>query len=391
MRLLQKRVAVVGHPDIGKSRFIKEAVEAITGKEISPDTLMHEVHWSNGKDPYGNPDTRTIKCAKIMFQYKGHEFCFYDCPGHLEYIDQIKQGTKAAHSIIYLYDSEHSGYLESIGINKDRIDLITLYPRSEEKLINHYNFDNHEGRTRFYNIINDILESIINKKYNDNWVDLEEEAISNIKSLNGNNNIILYSGGKDSVVGKHILDRAGIKYDLYFPCSGFDFPEVVSFINDNNTKINYFDNSGGKTYSKNSAYEMMIEKANANNNLIKLKSPDNLFVNYRASDEGVRSKDYWINDSNGYNKVSPVFYFSELDIWKYIKKYNLPICDLYFKGYRSLGDMPVTDRCMPSMTSIDDIITWLENNPNTRERDGRKAQDNSENFAMEKLRNVGFF
>lgn len=46
---------------------------------------------------------------------------------------------------------------------------------------------------------------------------------------------------------------------------------------------------------------------------------------------------------------------------------------------------------MPEQESVDGIIDWLISHPETQERDGRKAQDNSENFAMEKLRNVGFF
>lgn len=105
-------------PDAGKSTFIKNLVRVITGKELSPDTLMKEVHWSDGRDPSGNPDTRTIKCAKIFMQYRGLEFCFYDCPGHLEYDDQIKQGLSAAHYVVGIVDKSRENdsweYIDNI-------------------------------------------------------------------------------------------------------------------------------------------------------------------------------------------------------------------------------------------------------------------------------------
>jgi len=46
---------------------------------------------------------------------------------------------------------------------------------------------------------------------------------------------------------------------------------------------------------------------------------------------------------------------------------------------------------MPHCSSVDEIISYLEDKTETTERDGRVAQDKSESFAMERLRNNGFF
>lgn len=136
---------------------------------------------------------------------------------------------------------------------------------------------------------------------------------------------------------------------------------------------------------------MMEAKALSNEQFIKEHKPDYVLIQYRASDEGVRSKDYHISQREEYCRFSPVFYFSESNVWRFILKYNLPICSLYFDGYRSLGDAPVTEPCMPIMKTVNEIIDYIDNNPATTERDGRTKQDKSQKFTMEKLRNVGFF
>ena len=117
-----------------------------------------------------------------------------------------------------------------------------------------------------------------------------------------------------------------------------------------------------------------------------------MIINYRASDEGVRSKDHYIKKGSTEicYRFSPVFYFSEENIWRYIAKYNLKFPDIYHKGFRSLGDEPVTVPSMPELNSIEEIINYIHEHP-FEERDGRKAQDNSVQFGMEKLRNKGFF
>ena len=395
--LKQIRVAVIGMPDSGKSTFIKNILENVIGKTISIDTLMKEVHWSDGRDPYGNPDTRTIKCAKIFFKYGDYEYCFYDCPGHIEYDNQIIQGLNDAHFIIKIIDNKrldnsHLYFSHSL-FDDIQKPYLNIFSHSTKNEFPYYDVENDNFSSIAQYILNIIYEAC-----HTHAIDIEEEAKTLIKKhINPlKNNAMFFSGGKDSLVGIDLLKKCDLlKYvKVYFPSSNYDFQEVIDIIKQYKElycEITPFCNNGGKTYETNSSFEMLQEKANANNVLIKEKEIDLVCVQFRGSDEGVRSKDYHISDKDNHQRFSPVFYFSETNIWRYIRKYNLPYCTLYNKGYRSLGDYPITKPCMPICNNVTDIINYIDNNPNTNERDGRVSQDKSTSFAMEKLRDKGFF
>lgn len=394
--LKQIRVAIVGMPDAGKSTLIKNILEQAIGKHLSPDTLMDEVHWSDGKDPYGNPDTRTIKCAKILFKYKDIEFCLYDCPGHYEYMDQIGQGILGAHCIVKIIDTKR--YAESL-LYFEKIDTLNkitynMFSHSDENEYPRYDVE----LSGFKIIAKQLLDNLYDR-FKDEAIDIEQEALDIIKDTMDLSvkNAMFFSAGKDSLVGLDLYRQAGLLNDIevLFPYSGFDFKEVEEMIgyyeNYYGITINRFDNSLGDTYDTKSSFEMLQNKAKANNDIIEKNHYDLVSVQYRASDEGVRSKDYHISDKGNHVRFSPVFYFSETNIWRYISKHNLKVCDLYYKGYRSLGDEPITLPCMPKFNNVDEIVCWIDNNPGTTERDGRKKQDNAEKYTMERLRNGGFF
>ena len=404
--LKQVRIAVVGPPDSGKSTFISKAVKVLTGRTVNPDALMKEIHYSDGKDIYGNDDTRTIKCAKIFCNYVGLELCFYDCPGHEEYIDQIKQGINAASLIIFIHDynreEESEKYFdfikELLPENKSLVWVKSHYPVIEDTKPYCYNFDTELGEGNFRSTIFSLMKQIVEGKSID-FIDIETEAISLLKENIDptKHNVIFFSGGKDSLVGLHLIKQAGLldNFTVCVPWSGFDFPEVNHIINLYELlfkkKFFKFDNSLGLNYQRNTPYELMEAKALANERFIKEKNIDLVSIQFRASDEGVRSKDHYIVQKENHIRFSPVFNFTEGNIWRYIQKYTLPVCELYFEGYRSLGDCYVTEPCMPHFKTVGEIIRYINEHPHTTERDGRKAQDNSVPFAMEHLRNKGFF
>ena len=91
-------------------------------------------------------------------------------------------------------------------------------------------------------------------------------------------------------------------------------------------------------------------------------------------------------------RVHPLLEWTELDIWNYIKRENIPVNELYYakngKRYRSLGCMPITVPVDSSANTIDQIIEELKTTK-VAERSGR-AQDKEKAYIMQKLRSLGY-
>jgi sulfate adenylyltransferase subunit 2 len=91
-------------------------------------------------------------------------------------------------------------------------------------------------------------------------------------------------------------------------------------------------------------------------------------------------------------RVHPLLHWSELDVWRYIRREAIPVVDLYFakngKRYRSLGDKDITFPVTSMADSLDAIITELEVST-IAERAGRAADHEVEN-GFERLRADGY-
>ncbi len=95
-------------------------------------------------------------------------------------------------------------------------------------------------------------------------------------------------------------------------------------------------------------------------------------------------------------RIHPLLDWTELNIWEYIQRENIPIIDLYFdkgKGlrYRSLGCAPCTGTVVSSAKNVAEIIEELKNGKfvNIAERSGR-AQDKEDGGGLETLRREGY-
>jgi len=97
-------------------------------------------------------------------------------------------------------------------------------------------------------------------------------------------------------------------------------------------------------------------------------------------------------DKDTHIRVHPLLHWSEIDVWRYIKRENIPVVGLYFsrngERYRSLGCAPCTGRIKSDAATVDDIIEELSN-ITTSERAVR-AQDQEDTYAMQKLRAKGY-
>ncbi len=104
-------------------------------------------------------------------------------------------------------------------------------------------------------------------------------------------------------------------------------------------------------------------------------------------------------------RIHPLLHWTELDIWEYIKRENIPIVPLYyartynqFEGrdlggktmrFRSLGEKGITWPVESKASNIDEIIEELKTTK-TSERSGRPMGADEDESSFERLRADGY-
>lgn len=146
-----------------------------------------------------------------------------------------------------------------------------------------------------------------------------------------------------------------------------------------------------------------------------------VIVGVRADEEGSRSKERYFSPRDKENdwdvgsqppefwnqyktdfapgthvRIHPLLDWTELNIWEYIQRENIPITSLYFdrgegKRYRSLGCYPCTSPVESKAKNVEEIIEELSSGKfsNIAERAGR-AQDKEDGGGLEELRRDGY-
>ncbi|HEX2581250.1 MAG TPA: sulfate adenylyltransferase subunit CysD [Dongiaceae bacterium] len=104
--------------------------------------------------------------------------------------------------------------------------------------------------------------------------------------------------------------------------------------------------------------------------------------------------DYFNTDlpEGSHLRIHPLLHWTEIDIWRYAQRENMPLIDLYFakngKRYRSLGDKDITSPIDSTAGTLDEIIAELLSTK-VPERAGR-AMDRETEDAFERLRAAGY-
>lgn len=146
-----------------------------------------------------------------------------------------------------------------------------------------------------------------------------------------------------------------------------------------------------------------------------------VIVGVRADEEGSRSKERYFSPRDKENdwdvgdqppelwnqfktdfapgthiRVHPLLDWTELNIWEYIERENIPLVSLYFnqgegKRYRSLGCYPCTTSVTSEARTVKEIIAELREGKfaNIAERSGRE-QDKEDGGGLETLRREGY-
>lgn len=237
---------------------------------------------------------------------------------------------------------------------------------------------------------------------------------------------MLWSLGKDSNVMIWLVRKAFFGH-VPFPCvhidTGKKFPEMYEF---------------RATYSKEWNLNLLVgdcppveeidpslppatrsaaRKTAGLKTMVEREGFQGLFAGIRRDEEGLRAKEryfsprgetgewdfrdqppeFWDQFNTDFPqgthlRIHPLLHWTEIDIWRYTERENIPTIPLYFakngKRYRSLGDQDITFPVDSDATTVGEIIAELETTK-VAERSGR-AMDHESEDSFERLRADGY-
>jgi len=190
-----------------------------------------------------------------------------------------------------------------------------------------------------------------------------------------------FTGGKDSTVLLHLIKRAFngvIPFRVFNIDTSVKFKEIYAFRgrlkNEWALDLIILKNENAAEVlkqAKDSAECCYLLKTRVLSDGIKKHGVKALMTAIRWDEQEARANERYFSEREDHIRVNPILHFMEKDIWVYIRKNNIPYCELYDRGYRSLGCEPCTD-----------ISTGGS------ERSGR-AKDKE--AIMKRLRELGYF
>lgn len=205
--------------------------------------------------------------------------------------------------------------------------------------------------------------------YGKNKVDV---AIERAKTFEPEEGYYLnYSGGKDSIATKLILDLAEVKYDAHYNITGIDPPEVYHFIKEQDVQMHQHEESifklivrkllpptrmtryccevlkehGGEERFNVTGVRWAESRRRANSRL------DIEFDRYGSnSRKAIENRKIFLNSDNdekrkmletcsvkGKHILNPIVDFTDQEVWELIKHYGMDYPVLYDEGFCRIG------------------------------------------------------
>jgi len=151
---------------------------------------------------------------------------------------------------------------------------------------------------------------------------------------------VAFSGGKDSVVMYDLVKKSGVLYRVFFMSTTIDPPEVLKFIRKEYPEVIWL-------RPKKSMYKLIQDRGLPTRVsrycCAELKeyagNGETIVTGIRWEESNSRKcRDFYEKDDRKKKwYVNPIINWEEWEVWDYIEKYKLPICELYDLGYGRIG------------------------------------------------------
>lgn len=291
---------------------------------------------------------------------------------------------------------------------------------------------------------------------------LEGEAIHILREVAGQfaKPVLLFSGGKDSTVLIHLAMKAfyplQVPFGVLHVDTGHNFPEALAFRDElvrayninltvrkvaDTIRAKGLQDATGKFPSRNvlQSYTLMDaiaefgfdacigggrrdeEKARAKERIFSVRDAHGAWQPYNQRPELWDIYNGKIHEAENV-RVFPISNWSELDVWRYIQKENIPLPSLYYAHrrqcirynnklvavseyiqveaadivetvtvrYRTVGDMTCTAAIESTAATIDEVIDEIERTT-ISERGQTRMDDQFSDAAMEDRKMKGYF
>jgi len=239
---------------------------------------------------------------------------------------------------------------------------------------------------------------------------------------------IFWSGGKDSTAMLHLIGETcgEIPWQVVYVNTGYHFRETHNFI----SKLSdtwQFDVCHILAESPRTPNNSTVKECCYSRKTYPIKATieefefKGVFVAIRRDEHGVRNKERFISprdqglkwnikeqdtELSGWNiyyadygdqchhfRIHPLLHWNEVDVWNYIRDFEIPVNQLYFskngKRYRSLGCKTCTVPIESNAVTIDDMIKEIKSD-RWGERDGRWSKKDM-TIIYEHMRALGYF
>lgn len=153
---------------------------------------------------------------------------------------------------------------------------------------------------------------------------------------------LAFSGGKDSVVMLRLAELAGVKFDAWYNQTTIDPPELVRFIREHHPDvawnvpqqgnlIMHMANKSNGPPTRLARWCCEIYKEQGGTGRVKL-------IGVRAA-ESPRRAAQWRQVMTGKKGTTlcPILYWTDEDVWNFIRLSGIPYCSLYDEGFTRLG------------------------------------------------------